>query len=93
MFKSKVTAFLLVLLPALIFSSPTLSKSPIAGVEYHLAFSINPAHNSGYINFAIIGVSNGRIVYNKFNIFIVDRLSEDSCKHPGGPRLGGNANP
>ncbi len=45
-------------------NSPT--KPTIEGVNYHLAFSINPAHNSGYINFAIIGVTNGKVVYSKF---------------------------
>jgi len=44
------------------YSSPT----PSDGLKYHLAFSINPSHNSGYINFAIIGIRNNKIVSTKF---------------------------
>ena len=40
--------------------------TPFDGLEYHLAFSINPSHNSGYINFAILGVKNNKIVSTKF---------------------------
>ena len=47
------------------FKSP-LKNDINVSVQYHLAFSINPSHNSGYINFAIIGVNNGKIVYTKF---------------------------
>ena len=42
------------------------SYTPTDGLEYHLAFSINPAHNSGFINFAVIGIKNNKIVYTKF---------------------------
>ena len=44
------------------YNKPT----PSDGLEYHLAFSINPSHNSGYINFAIIGVKNNKIISTKF---------------------------
>ncbi len=42
------------------------SNPPTDGLQYHLAFSINPAHNSGFINFAIIGISDNKIIYTKF---------------------------
>ena len=42
------------------------SSKPIVGVSYHLAISINAGANSGYVNFAIVGENNGRIVYSKF---------------------------
>jgi len=36
------------------------------GINYHLAISINPGQNSGYVNFAIVGENNGKLVYSKF---------------------------
>jgi len=35
-------------------------------LKYHLAISINPGSNSGYVNYAIIGENNGKLVYTKF---------------------------
>ena len=35
-------------------------------LKYHLAFSINPSQNSGYLNFAIIGFSNGKHISTRF---------------------------
>ena len=37
-----------------------------SGISYHLAISINPGQNSGYVNFAIVGENNGKLVYSKF---------------------------
>ena len=41
-------------------------KPESVGINYHLAISINPGQNSGYVNFAIIGENNGKLVYSKF---------------------------
>ena len=38
-------------------------------LSYHLAISINPGCNSNYINYAIVGESNGKLVYTKFITF------------------------
>jgi len=35
-------------------------------LKYHFAISINPGSNSGYVNYAIIGENNGKLVYTKF---------------------------
>jgi len=35
-------------------------------VEYHFAFNINPSQNSGLINYAVVGVQDGKIVSKKF---------------------------
>ena len=42
------------------------SNKPLLMVNYHLAISINPASNSGYINYAVVGETNGKLVYTKF---------------------------
>ena len=34
-------------------------------VEYHFAFNINSSHNSGLINYAVVGVRDGKIVSKK----------------------------
>ena len=34
-------------------------------VEYHFAFNINPAQHSGLINYAVVGVRDGKIVSKK----------------------------
>ena len=41
-------------------------SNPTLNVRYHLAISINPGNNSGYINYAIVGESNGKLIYKKF---------------------------
>ena len=38
-------------------------------LSYHLAISINPGSNSNYVNYAIVGESNGKLVYTKFITF------------------------
>jgi len=38
-------------------------------LNYHLAISINPGSNSNYVNYAIVGESNGKLVYTKFITF------------------------
>ena len=42
------------------------SNDSFVQVDYHLAISINPGGNSGYINYAIIGETNGKLMYTKF---------------------------
>jgi hypothetical protein len=42
------------------------SNDSFIQVDYHLAISINPGGNSGYINYAIIGETNGKLMYTKF---------------------------
>ena len=34
-------------------------------VEYHFAFNINPSQNSGLINYAVVGVRDGKIISKK----------------------------
>lgn len=43
-----------------------ISNDSFIQVDYHLAISINPGGNSGYINYAIIGETNGKLMYTKF---------------------------
>ncbi len=42
-----------------------LSK-PLVNLNYHLAISINPGSNSDYVNYAIVGEKDGKLVYTKF---------------------------
>lgn len=49
-----------------LFAEDTIGNKPANTLEYHLAFSINPAHNSGFINFAIIGINNNKVIYTKY---------------------------
>ena len=50
------------------FFSVFYSKStkPLVNLKYHLAISINPGSNSDYVNYAIVGEKNGKLVYSKF---------------------------
>ena len=46
-----------------IYSNPL---KPIVNIKYHLAISINPGANSGYVNYAVVGENAGNLVYTKF---------------------------
>jgi len=46
------------------FSGQNKSETSVF-VEYHFAFNINPTINTNNVNYAVIGVSNGRIISKK----------------------------
>ena len=41
-------------------------NKPLVNINYHLAITINSGINSGYINYAIVGETNGNLMYTKF---------------------------
>ena len=64
--KNLIYVFLISLLNfcfSVIYSNPL---KPIVSLKYHLAISINPGANSGYVNYAVVGENAGNLVYTKF---------------------------
>ena len=64
--KNLIYIFLISLLNfcfSVIYSNPL---KPIVNLKYHLAISINPGANSGYVNYAVVGENAGNLVYTKF---------------------------
>jgi hypothetical protein len=47
------------------FAKNNKQLETIGFVEYHFAFNINSSHNSGLINYAVVGVRDGKIVSKK----------------------------
>ncbi len=71
-FEIGYTVSILLICSVMLFSNFTKRPTPIQNAsemanfcEYHLAFNINPTHNTGLVSYAVVGVQNGKIVSKK----------------------------
>lgn len=65
-FEIGFTSTVIAICAFILFGNFSLSKnSPVPFIEYQFAFNINATFNTGIVNYAVIGVNNGKIVSKK----------------------------
>lgn len=65
-------------------------------VEYHLAFNINPAQNTGVVNYAVVGVRDNKVISKRFisltNFLLQGMGRQQSAANPNSSDMFGDHN-
>ena len=67
-FEIGYTASVIAICLGILFSNFTNKNKNLEApgfVEYYFAFNINPSQNSGMVNYAVVGVRDGKIINKK----------------------------